>query len=841
MRLSVVSLCVVTAAVLFGPVRAGEDPLTRIDLSKLGKAATVYVETGRGSGSGFCVHPSGFFITAQHVVEGIDFPVTVVLDSNLKTQRVVAAHVIRSDREFDLALLRADGLKDLPTLALGSTDRLTETMEVMALGFPFAKPLNAKPNEYPAVSVLVGSVTSLPMKDGALYRIQVDAALNPGNSGGPVLGPDGKVVGVAMGGAGGPATNFVVPVGRLKTFLARPELDFQPPALTRAAIHKPTEFRVRAASLLPGDGPLSLELIVTGEDGKPRSFPMKKDGDDYRVEAVPVPAPEGPVRLHASFNYADGTVTGLVSDGTVTVGGKSFRLSELRGLSWQPSPAATAADGKAEKGAIDAGAGFDVDLGGEVVRLKAGAMRSAAFEPIRDAVCVSCTVVVRQGDREATRDSRIVAVEDPVAVETRPAPLEQEAVVLPLPHTVDDVTVGGAGRFLIFRLPKLHQLAVFDANEAKVVKYLPLAEDGAKIAAGLDKLIVALPASHALERWSLTTFEKEVTVPSPVNGSVAKMLMGSATRGPLILGTAGARTPPLFLDPMTFKDAGYQVEGLAGLFLNAADDGTQVRISANGEVLTSWNGGSSAGQFTLVREGKTYKPHGQLSLLGEAYPSADGRTLFTREGQFTAEAKEVCKSGNVVGHAVWSVPALQGAYALSFVQAADRPGPILSVGVCLAGATRPLVTMPGSKEYDDLVNWQTGQSQPFDRHIFLIPDAELLVVLPASNDKLILRRFNLDDLLAKSGVDYLFVASRPVTQAVKGSMYNYAPVVKSKKGGVRLKLDSGPPGMELGSDGRLTWKVPADFADAEALVVVTVTDASGQEVLHTFKVAVGAP
>ena len=131
--------------------------------------------------------------------------------------------MIRADKDLDLALLRADGVKDLPALSLGSVDRITETMEVVALGFPFGKLLDAQPNEYPAVSVNIGSVTSLRMKDGALHRIQVDAALNPGNSGGPVLGPDGKVVGVVVAGVRGSGVNFVIPVSHLTTFLARPE------------------------------------------------------------------------------------------------------------------------------------------------------------------------------------------------------------------------------------------------------------------------------------------------------------------------------------------------------------------------------------------------------------------------------------------------------------------------------------------------------------------------------------------------------------------------------------------------------------------------------------------
>jgi hypothetical protein len=95
-----------------------------------------------------------------------------------------------------------------------------------------------------------------------------------------------------------------------------------------------------------------------------------------------------------------------------------------------------------------------------------------------------------------------------------------------------------------------------------------------------------------------------------------------------------------------------------------------------------------------------------------------------------------------------------------------------------------------------------------------------------------------DKLVEKSEVDYLFVQSQPVLRAEKGGAYSYQVVVRSKKGSVRMKLESGPPGMKMSADGLLSWAVPADFANAEADVIVSVTDASSQEILHSFKIAV---
>ena len=152
------------AAAIVAPA-AADDGLSRTEISKLGKAAIVYIENGRGSGSGFCVHAAGLFVTNAHVVAGADV-VTVVIDPDLKTQKVVKAHVLRADKELDLALLRADGVKDAPTLSLGSVDKITETMQVVAFGFPFGKLLDSDANPYPAVSINVGSVTALREKAG---------------------------------------------------------------------------------------------------------------------------------------------------------------------------------------------------------------------------------------------------------------------------------------------------------------------------------------------------------------------------------------------------------------------------------------------------------------------------------------------------------------------------------------------------------------------------------------------------------------------------------------------------------------------------------------------------
>jgi hypothetical protein len=126
-----------------------------------------------------------------------------------------------------------------------------------------------------------------------------------------------------------------------------------------------------------------------------------------------------------------------------------------------------------------------------------------------------------------------------------------------------------------------------------------------------------------------------------------------------------------------------------------------------------------------------------------------------------------------------------------------------------------------------------------DQRVMLIPSAKLLVVVPATNDRLVLHKLDIDAAIETSGIDYLLVTSSPVTSTRRGGNYAYDIVTKSKKGGVKFKLESGPDGMKVDASGRLTWAVPADYAGKTADVLLTVADSAGQEIFHSFKIAVG--
>ena len=114
----------------------------------------------------------------------------------------------------------------------------------------------------------------------------------------------------------------------------------------------------------------------------------------------------------------------------------------------------------------------------------------------------------------------------------------------------------------------------------------------------------------------------------------------------------------------------------------------------------------------------------------------------------------------------------------------------------------------------------------------------MIVVLPPSNDRLVLTPFDVDAALEKSGIDYLLVTTQPTVTARRGEEYVYPVAVKSKKGGVTYRVDSGPPGLSVSPAGEVRWRVPADFKGTTAEVILTVRDAAGQEAFHVFSVRI---
>src|SRR4030095_7509431 len=138
----------------------------------------------RGAGTGFIIDEAGYILTNHHVIETADrIHVRLASGGTLRAER------IGSDPDTDIALIKVNSAKPLPHAALGDSDALRVGEWVLAIGNPLAY-------EH---TVTVGVVSFIGRKlfDSSLDRyIQTDAAINFGNSGGPLINARGEVIGI---------------------------------------------------------------------------------------------------------------------------------------------------------------------------------------------------------------------------------------------------------------------------------------------------------------------------------------------------------------------------------------------------------------------------------------------------------------------------------------------------------------------------------------------------------------------------------------------------------------------------------------------------------------------
>ncbi len=155
-------------------------------------------EAGR-SGTGSVISPQGLVITNSHVISDADTgspykwifvylkPEPMTGDSQQDLKRGLRARVVAQDRDLDLALLKIEGAAaDLPVLPFGDSERVEIGESVAAIGHPGGGGL---------WTLTTGTISSA-RREGARDVFQTDAALNPGNSGGPLIDAHAHLIGI---------------------------------------------------------------------------------------------------------------------------------------------------------------------------------------------------------------------------------------------------------------------------------------------------------------------------------------------------------------------------------------------------------------------------------------------------------------------------------------------------------------------------------------------------------------------------------------------------------------------------------------------------------------------
>lgn len=179
-----------------------------VSIRSMGAERPFGLGQSQGIGSGFILDPSGVVVTNHHVVDHASR-----LEVHLDDGRRFEGRVLGSDPQTDLAVVKLEGARNLPTVRLGDSESTKVGDWVIAIGSPMGL----------AQTVSTGIVSGKGRGDLGLYRdsyidfLQTDAAISPGSSGGPLFDMKGRVIGVNTAVAGGGrGLGFAVPAAQLK-------------------------------------------------------------------------------------------------------------------------------------------------------------------------------------------------------------------------------------------------------------------------------------------------------------------------------------------------------------------------------------------------------------------------------------------------------------------------------------------------------------------------------------------------------------------------------------------------------------------------------------------------
>ncbi len=246
------------------------DEQNNIDIYKMSQLATVYITSttvrrdffygavaSKSLGSGFLINEDGFILTNFHVISG-----SSKIQVTLSDQSQYFATPLDTDRSDDLAMIKINPKKKLPFLRLGDSDHLQVGQKVLAIGDPFGLEGTLTTGVVSSIGRSIDSQNEQRMEG----MIQTDAAINGGNSGGPLLNSSSEVIGIntAILGPTNMGIGFALPINRAKALLS----DYQAGRVTeRPKVGITTEFvagDLAEALELPRKGGLLVQNVITG-------------------------------------------------------------------------------------------------------------------------------------------------------------------------------------------------------------------------------------------------------------------------------------------------------------------------------------------------------------------------------------------------------------------------------------------------------------------------------------------------------------------------------------------------------------------------------------------------
>jgi serine/threonine protein kinase len=784
----------------------------------------VDVDGKRTYASSFCISKSGFFVTNYHVIETVARSasagvVKVVLHPGEKGQEVALARIIRARPDLDLAVLRLDADTIPEPLQLGQDRNLFQAMDVVVFGFPYGPNLAPQPGQYASVSQNVGRISALRKVGDRLAVIQIDASLYPGNSGGPVLDGDGRVIGiVAANYKGEKGLNFAIPVRDLIDTLAVPDLSFDPAPVRYEDRFKPVEWTIDLKPLTSTQATPDLDVYVCVDvngQAKPPVLAQRQSSGKYRARVVIQAEADG-----ARLESVKATVQ--LKKGATLVEEFPPRMVAVVG-----EPSSKPASGPSPAVAALAG-------------------QPLATKPVTD--------------QTKTQPGTVPAATPGTATCVLPGP-------------VHDLAVGGGGRFLILIIKNPQQLAAYDLRDNRVVKSIPLIADDVLVAAGKTKFVIVSPGLNVIQRYDIATLEREKDVSLPAKTRTLGIGMGSQSEGPVfVLWQASstqqqqARAQVSFLDlellqaaklhtvatvdpkkanaQLLLRDVKSFPVNINLFHMSGTGQPLQVFASTGGELFTAhtWPGALFVSLWNKPagRAARTATP--EFGDQPPFLPCPDGRTVLVGGGKVVDQYAKVIAGNDNPSRNSPILPTPQSTYRIRV-----NPQGMTAKGRSRAGSVDLLLPTGAvllSVEGVDASNgWQvqpgTGRSHLTSAtRLHFDPSSHAFAYIPAENDRIVWQKLDIDGAFSRLN-DPLVILSPTFVSAVSGQDFRHQIRVRSRTGVAQCRLSSeGLAGLAVTPDGVVTWKVPAKSEGKEVTAVIGVSDGAGHEITSVLKILI---
>ncbi|HVK10288.1 MAG TPA: hypothetical protein VM597_16090, partial [Gemmataceae bacterium] len=298
---------------------------------------------------------------------------------------------------------------------------------------------------------------------------------------------------------------------------------------------------------------------------------------------------------------------------------------------------------------------------------------------------------------------------------------------------VRDIAVGGGGRFLIAHVPTMRKLVIFDVSAVKVAGTIGLGSDSILFAAGMSKVLVVYPDDRQVLRYSLPDGKLELDAEIDVRPKPVAAAMGSATAGPLVLGgpvtqNNASKLALTFIDVETLKEV--RVDKADGDLRVGFGSAANLRVSADGRTVATWYRQLQPSGIQLVKlAGNTLTGVHKAVAVGHVVPAPTGPQVFTEKGMYDAK-------GEPTGRREVSLPAVHGT---DFLTIADAANGAKAVAVWRGGEqpAATFTTLPGFDGNKDPFE-RDNPTLALDKRLFLVPEANVLVVVPPAGDRFVL-------------------------------------------------------------------------------------------------------